>query len=75
MKSLLLAALQSIVRSLVGALDYEQIKILVSRVNHAQMTGEEKRAVVIQEAQTIGIVVSTALLNLAIESIVTSLRK
>jgi hypothetical protein len=75
MKSLLLAALQSIVRSLVGALDYEQIKILVSRVYHAQMTGEEKRAVVIQEAKTIGIVVSTALLNLAIETIVTNLRK
>jgi len=75
MKSFLLAALQTILRSLVGALNYERIKLLVIDAEREPMSGVEKRALVIQEARTLGIAVSTALLNLAIESIVNHLRK
>lgn len=75
MKSFLLAALQTILSSLVGALNYERIKLLVIDAEREPLTGAEKRALVVQEARTLGIAVSTALLNLAIESIVNHLRK
>lgn len=75
MKSFLLAALQTILRSLVGALNYERIKLLVIDAEREPLTGAEKRALVVQEARTLGIAVSTALLNLAIESAVNNLRK
>lgn len=75
MKSFLLAALQTILSSLVGALNYERIKLLVIDAEGEPLTGAEKRALVVQEARTLGIAVSTALLNLAIESIVNHLRK
>lgn len=75
MKSFLLAALQTILRSLVGALNYERIKLLVIDAESESLTGEEKRAFVLQEARTIGLAIGTALLNLAIETAVNSLRK
>ena len=75
MKSFLLAALQTILRSLVGALNYERIKLLVIDAEREPLTGTEKRAFVIQEARTIGLAIGTALLNLAIETAVNSLRK
>jgi len=75
MKAFLLAALQTIIKSLVGSLDYEQIKVLVMYAEREPISGVEKRELVIQEARTLGIAVSTALLNLAIESIVNHLRK
>lgn len=75
MKAFLLAALQTILRSLIGALNYERIKLLVIDADREPLTGEEKRAFVAQEARTIGLAIGTALLNLAIETAVTSLRK
>lgn len=75
MKAFLLAALQTILRSLIGALNYERVKLLVIDAEREPLTGTEKRALVVQEARTLGIAVSTALLNLAIESIVNHLRK
>ena len=75
MKSFLLAALQTILRSLVGALNYERIKLLVIDAEREPMSGVEKRALVIQEARKLGLAVGAALLNLAIETAVNSLRK
>ena len=75
MKSFLLAALQTILRSLVGALNYERIKLLVIDAEREPMSGVEKRALVIQEARKLGLAVCAALLNLAIETAVNSLRK
>lgn len=75
MKAFLLVALQTIVKTLIGSLDYEQIKVLVMDAEREPVSGVEKRALVIQEAQKLGVAVSTALLNLAIESIVNHLRK
>lgn len=75
MKSFLLAALQTIIRSLVGTLNYERIKLLVVDAEQEPLSGAEKRALVVQEAQTIGLAIGTALLNLAIETAVNTLRK
>ena len=75
MKSFLLAALQTILRSLVGALNYERIKLLVVDAEREPLTGAEKRALVAQETRSLGLAIGTALLNLAIETAVNSLRK
>lgn len=74
MKSFLLAALQTILRSLVGALNYERIKLLVADAEQEPLSGAEKRALVAQEAQSLGLAIGTAMLNLAIETAVNSLR-
>lgn len=74
MKSFLLAALQTIVRALIGALNYERIKLLVVDAEREPLPGTEKRALVLREAKTLGLKVGTALLNLAIEIAVNSLR-
>ena len=75
MKSFLLSVLQTIVKTLIGSLDYEQIKVLVMDAEREPMSGVEKRALVIQEARKLGLAVGAALLNLAIETAVNSLRK
>lgn len=75
MKAFLLVALQAIVKTLIGSLDYERIKVLVMDAEHEPMSGVEKRAFVIQEARKLGLAVGAALLNLAIETAVNSLRK
>ena len=75
MKTFLLAALQTILRSLIGALNYERIKLLVIDAEREPLTGAEKRALVTQEAQSLGLAAGTALLNLAIETAVNSVRK
>ena len=74
MKTFLLAALQTILRSLIGALNYERIKLLVVDAEREPLSGAEKRALVIQEARSLGLAIGTALLNLAIETAVNSLR-
>jgi len=75
MKPFLLAALQTIHRALIGALNYERVKLLVNDVEREPLTGAEKRALVIQESRSLGLAVGTALLNLAIETAVNTLRK
>lgn len=75
MKSFLLSVLQTIVKTLIGSLDYEQIKVLVMDAEREPISGVEKRALVIQEARKLGLAVGAALLNLAIETAVNSLRK
>lgn len=75
MKPFLLAALQTLLKALIGALNYEQIRELVNDADREPMTGDEKRAWVIQEARTLGLAIGNALLNLAIETAVNSLRK
>jgi len=73
-KSFLLAALQTILRSLIGTLNYERIKLLVVDAEQEPLSGTEKRALVLQSAKTLGLEVGTALLNLAIETAVNALR-
>ena len=75
MKTFLLAALQTLLKALIGALNYEQIRELVNDADREPMTGDEKRALVAQEARSLGLAIGTALLNLAIETAVNTLRK
>lgn len=74
MKSLWIAALQTIVRSLVGALNYERIKQLVVTMQDTNLSGPEKRAKVWEDCQSIAFVVGAALVNLAIEVAVNSIK-
>lgn len=74
MKSFLLAALQTILRSLIGTLNYERIKLLVVDAEQEPLSGTEKRALVLREAKTLGLEIGVALLNPAIETAVNSLR-
>jgi len=76
MKSLLLSALQTIVRALIGSIRYDEIKQLVERVEtNEERSGAEKRALVLTGCQVAISLVGTALVNLAIEVAVQSLRK
>jgi hypothetical protein len=74
MKAILLATLQTIIRALIGALNYERIKTTVTAMDSANLTGEQKRQMVVQEAKPVIAAVGTALVNLAIETAVNSLR-
>lgn len=73
-RQLLFAILQTIIKALVGALNYGRIKALVESADSAELSGDEKRALVVQEARTVGVAIGDALLNLAIEVAVNALR-
>lgn len=75
MNALLFSALQTILKAIIGSLNYERVKGLVNRMDSTELSGDEKRAAVVQEARTIGLAVGYALLNLAIEVAVNSLRR
>jgi len=72
--SLLFLTLQTIIKALVGSLNYERIKALVTDTDATSLSGDDKRALVVQEARNVGLAVGYALLNLAIEVAVNSLR-
>ena len=74
MKSFLLAALQTIVRALIGALNYERIKQTVLILESQVLSGEEKRKIVLDEAASVIEVCGKALVNLAIGTAVNSVR-
>jgi len=74
MKPFLLAALQTILRALIGALNYERVKMAVESLESRDLSGEEKRTIVLNEAASVIEVVGKALVNLAIEAAVNSLR-
>jgi hypothetical protein len=65
MNRILIGLLQTILRTLVGALNYERLTLLVEDAEKTDMTGEMKRAMVLEEARTIGLAIGQALLNLA----------
>jgi hypothetical protein len=74
MNSLLFKALQTILRTLIGSLNYERIKVTVQTLDRTDLSGSEKRNAVIQEAKPIIAAVGMALVNLAIEVAVNTLR-
>lgn len=74
MKSLLFSMLVQIVKTLVGSLNYETVRRLVLDVDGHALSGAEKRALVLTEARNVGLAIGTALLNLAIETAVVSMR-
>jgi len=74
MSSLLFSALQTILRTLIGSLNYERIKVTVQTIDRTDLSGSEKRDAVIQEAKPIVAAVGLALVNLAIEVAVNTIR-
>jgi hypothetical protein len=74
MKSFLIAALQTIVRSLVGALNYERVKLVVKDMDSTELSGTQKRARVLEECRGLMESIGLSLLNLAIETAVASLK-
>ena len=74
MNSLLFKALQTILRTLIGSLNYERIKVTVQTLDRTDLSGSEKRDAVIQEAKPIIAAVGLALVNLAIEVAVNTIR-
>lgn len=51
MNSLLFLTLQTIIKALVGSLNYERIKALVTDTDATSLSGDDKRALVVQEAR------------------------
>lgn len=74
MNAFLFAALQTLIKAIVGSLNYERIKTMVADTDATALSGDEKRALVVTEARNVGLAVGYALLNLAIEVAVNSLR-
>ena len=74
MKTIWFAILQTIIKSLIGSLDYGRIKQLVMEWEETDLTGAQKRERVIESCQHIAVSVGAALLNLAIEIAVNSLK-
>lgn len=74
LNKLLFTALQTIIKALVGALNYERIKQFVVTVQSTELSGPEKRAKVLEDCQAIAVVVGTALVNLAIEIAVNAIK-
>ena len=74
MNKILLITLQTIIRALIGALNYERIKLAVLNLESSELTGEQKRQLVIDGAKPVIEAVGRALVNLAIETAVNSLR-
>lgn len=74
MSSLLFSALQTILRTLIGSLNYERIKVTVQTLDRTDLSGSEKREAVIEEAKPVIAAVGLALVNLAIEVAVNTLR-
>ena len=75
MNAFLLVVLQTIVKTLVGSVQYEQIKNMVLGAELSGLSGADKRQRVLEEVRNIGMEIGTALLNLAIETAVNSVRK
>jgi len=74
LNAILFYTLQTVIKAIVGSLNYERIKALVTDTDTAELSGDDKRALVVQEARNVGLAVGYALLNLAIETAVNSLR-
>lgn len=74
MNKILYGLLQTILRTLIGTLNYERLYLLVEDAEKTGLSGEEKRLMVLQEAKSIALVVSQALINLAIEVAVNALK-
>jgi len=74
LNAFLFAALQTLIKAIVGSLNYERIKTMVADTDATALSGDEKRALVVTEARNVGLAVGYALLNLAIETAVNSLR-
>ena len=66
--------LERVIKWLIGGAAFDYIKTSVELINNEDMTGEEKRAKVVEDAKKLFGNLATFLINLAIEVAVTSLK-
>jgi hypothetical protein len=74
MHILWIKALETLVQTIAGRMNYQSIKRLVEQINDNALSGDEKRDLVIDEARAMGIAIASALLNLLIEVAVNAVR-
>ena len=74
MNSIWMSLLQTVVKALIGAFNYEKVVDLVKDMERTDLSGSEKRQRVLSECKNIAFVIGTALLNLAIETAVVAMR-
>jgi uncharacterized protein YwlG (UPF0340 family) len=74
MKALLMAALQTIVRSLVGSIDYERIKLAVIGLSNNELSGTDKKQIVMNEFAYVAEAVGRDLLSIAVKTAVLMMR-
>lgn len=74
MRAFWIKALQAIVRALVGALNYERIQLAVIHLSDTEMTGEQKKQIVLNEAAAIIEVAGRDLVSIAIKTAVLMMR-
>ena len=74
MKTFWLLALQTIIKTLVGSLDYERIKLAVIRLSDADISGTDKKQIVLSEFAYVAEAIGRDLLSIAIKTAVLMMR-
>lgn len=74
MKSFWLLALQTIIKTLVGSLDYERIKLAVIRLSDVDISGTDKKQIVMNEFTYVAEAIGRDLLSIAIKTAVLMMR-
>lgn len=63
MNAFLFAALQTLIKAIVGSLNYERIKTTVLNLESQELSGDEKKRLALNEAASVIEVVGKALVN------------
>jgi hypothetical protein len=74
MKTFWLLSLQTIVKALVGTLDYERIRLAVIRLSSESLSGTEKKQIVMDEFAYVAEMMGRDLLSIAIKTAVLMMR-
>ncbi len=69
-----LLALQTIIKMLVGSLDYERIKLAVIRLSDADISGTDKKQIVLSEFAYVAEAIGRDLLSIAVKTAVLMMR-
>jgi uncharacterized protein YwlG (UPF0340 family) len=74
MRAFLIAALQTIIKALIGSIDYERIKLMVIKLSSSEITGAEKKQIVMDQFAYVAEAIGRDLLSIAIKTAVLMMR-
>jgi hypothetical protein len=74
MKALLIAALQTIIKALIGSIDYERIRLAVISLSSSEIPGADKKQIVMNEFAYVAEAVGRDLLSIAVKTAVLMMR-
>jgi hypothetical protein len=74
MRTIRFSILQTIIKSLIGSLDYERIKLTVIKLSSSEITGAEKKQIVMDQFAYVAEAVGRDLLSIAIKTAVLMMR-